>query len=174
MATALSPATTKSATWRFKFGIAILCLMVALWLLLFAAAAVGVPGSTIAAITGGLFILNKLLLLLVIAVMGKAGFGELKQRVFGYVSGLTPSAEEMVGPTRHRIGVVMFALPLVCSFLEPYIDALAPGLRPNNWLLQLLGDLMLIGSFFVLGGNFWEKLRALFIRTARVTNGGPA
>jgi hypothetical protein len=26
----------------------------------------------------------------------------------------------------------------------------------------------------VLGGNFWEKLRALFIRTARVTSADPA
>jgi hypothetical protein len=75
------------------------------------------------------------------------------------------------GATRN---LVMFCLPLLSSFLEPYIDAVAPGLRPNNWVLQMLGDAMLIGSFFVLGGNFWEKLRALFIRTARVTSQDPA
>ncbi|MNJ80684.1 hypothetical protein D3C77_791590 [compost metagenome] len=63
----------------------------------------------------------------------------------------------------------MFCLPLVTALLEPYVDNLWPGLRPNLWQVQLLGDLMLIASFFVLGGNFWEKLRALFIRTARVT-----
>jgi len=71
---------------------------------------------------------------------------------------------------RHRIGVVMFCLPLLSSFLEPYVDALAPGLRPNSWALQMLGDALLVGSFFVLGGNFWVKRRALFIRTARDTN----
>jgi hypothetical protein len=32
--------------------------------------------------------------------------------------------------------------------------------------LQVLGDLMLIGSFFVLGGDFWTKIHALFVRTA--------
>lgn len=69
---------------------------------------------------------------------------------------------------------MMFCLPLVCSFLEPYVDTLAPGLRPNSWALQLLGDALLVGSFFVLGGNFWEKLRALFIRTARVVATDPA
>jgi len=148
--------------------------MPTLWLLVPLAAAANVPGSTIAAITGALFIVNKVLLLLVIAVMGKAGFQQLKQRLFGYVSGLAPSADVEVSPTRHRIGVVMFALPLLSSFLEPYIDALAPGLRPNSWALQLLGDLLLIGSFFVLGGNFWEKLRALFIRSARVTTADAA
>lgn len=43
-----------------------------------------------------------------------------------------------------------------------------PGLRPNMWQLQLLGDLMFFASFFVLGGNFWEKIRALFLRNSRV------
>ena len=94
--------------------------------------------------------------------MGKAGFQELKQHIYGYMSSMVPSAEVEVGPMRHRIGLVMFCLPLISSFLEPYIDAVAPGLRPNNWMLQMLGDAMLIGSFFVLGGNFWEKLRALY------------
>jgi hypothetical protein len=64
----------------------------------------------------------------------------------------------------------MFCLPLISSFFEPYIDSIWPGLRPNIWQLQLLGDAMLIGSFFVLGGNVWDKVRALFVRTARVVN----
>ncbi|MES2818086.1 MAG: transporter suffix domain-containing protein [Pseudomonadota bacterium] len=169
MTTVQSPAEPKSAKWRFKLGIALLCLIPALWLLVPLAASANVPGSTIAALSGALFIINKVLLLLVIAVMGKAGFQELKQHVFGYVSGLAPSADQQVSVARHRIGLVMFCLPLLCSFLEPYVDHIAPGLRPHSWALQLLGDVLLVGSFFVLGGNFWEKFRALFIRTARVT-----
>lgn len=163
-----NPTAQKSAKWRFKLGIALLCLIPILWLLVPLAASADAPASTIAALTGALFIFNKVLLLLIIAVMGKAGFQELKTHLFGYVSGLAPSADAEVSVTRHRIGLVMFCLPLVSSFLEPYVDAIAPGLRPNNWVFQLLGDLLLIGSFFVLGGNFWEKLRALFIRKARV------
>jgi hypothetical protein len=34
--------------------------------------------------------------------------------------------------------------------------------------MQALGDLMFVGSFFVLGGNFWDKVHALFVRKARV------
>lgn len=157
-----------SAGWRFKLGIVILCLMLGSWLLVPIAAAVGVEGSKIAALTGVLFISNKVLLILVIAIMGKSGFQQLKRSVFGYVSSLAPTAELEVGPVRHRVGIVMFCVPLISSLLEPYIDSLWPGLRPNLWQLQLLGDVMLISSFFVLGGNFWEKVRALFIRTARV------
>lgn len=159
-----------TAGWRFKLGIVIICLMLGSWLMVPIVAAAGVSGSRIAALTGVLFISNKVLLIIVIAVMGKAGFQQLKSSIFGYVSSLAPAADTEVGPWRHRIGVVMFCLPLISSFLEPYVDSIWPGLRPNIWQLQLLGDLMLIGSFFVLGGNFWEKVRALFIRTARVVN----
>ncbi|RLU04470.1 hypothetical protein CS078_24110 [Pseudomonas prosekii] len=159
-----------SAGWRFKLGIIILCVMLGSWLMVPLAAVIGVPGSKVAALTGVLFISNKVLLLLVIAVMGKAGFQQLKRNVFGYVTSLAPSADAEVGPLRHRIGLVMFCLPLISAFLEPYVDSFWPGLRPNLWQLQLLGDVMLVGSFFVLGGNFWDKVRALFIRTAKVSN----
>ncbi|MET0775799.1 MAG: transporter suffix domain-containing protein [Pseudomonas mandelii] len=159
-----------SAGWRFKVGIAIICVMLGSWLMVPIAAALDIPGSRIAALTGVLFISNKVLLIVVIAVMGKSGFQQLKSKLFGYVSGLAPSMDTEVGPIRHRIGIVMFCLPLISAFLEPYIDTFWPGLRPNLWQLQVLGDAMLIGSFFVLGGNFWEKVRALFIRTAKVVN----
>ncbi|WP_349745926.1 transporter suffix domain-containing protein [Pseudomonas frederiksbergensis] len=158
-----------STGWRFKAGIGILSLTVLAWLLVPLAAAADVPGPKIAALTGILFISNKILLILAIAVMGKSGFQQLKRSVFGYVSTLAPTEQE-VGPARHRVGLVMFCLPLISSFLEPYVDTLWPGLRPNLWQVQALGDAMLVGSFFVLGGNFWDKVRALFIRTARVVN----
>ncbi|WEZ84655.1 transporter suffix domain-containing protein [Rhizobium sp. 32-5/1] len=154
-----------AATWRFKLGIALVCLAIGMWLCVPLAAWAGVPSTRIAAITGVIFIVNKILLLLVIAVMGKSGFQQLKGKIFG-VFKLAPDTS--VGSARYKLGLVMFCLPLITSWLEPYIDAVAPGLRPNIWQLQLLGDVMFLASFFVLGGNFWEKIRSLFIRTSRV------
>lgn len=167
----------QSSDWRFKAGIAIIGLMAASWLLLPIMAAMGMPGSRIAALTGILFISNKILLILAITIMGKSGFQQLKRTVVGYVSGLAPTLDYEVGPLRHRIGVVMFFLPLIAAFLEPYIDNIWPGLRPNYWQAQVVGDALFIGSFFVMGGNFWDKMRALFIRTAHVADtpqAGPA
>lgn len=156
---------TSAASWRFKLGIAIFVLAFASWLLVPVAAALGVPASRIATLTGTLFVANKLLLLLVVAVMGKSGFQQLKKMTFGYLAPTTT-----VGPVRHTVGLVMFSLPIITSFLEPYIDHIAPGLRPNRWEFQLLGDLMFVASFFVLGGNFWDKIRALFVRTERIVD----
>lgn len=153
-----------AAGWRFKLGIVLFAFAFALWLLVPLAAATGASSARVAAITGAIFVANKVLLLSCIAVMGKAGFQQLKSLVFGYAKGLAPSGP--VGPVRHVVGLVMFCLPLVSAMLEPYVDNLWPGLRPNLWQLQALGDLMLIASFFVLGGDFWNKVRALFVRTA--------
>jgi len=158
-----------AAGWRFKLGICIFIFAFALWLLIPLAASMNVPGPRIAAMTGAIFVANKVLLLACIAVMGKAGFQQLKGLVFGYAKGLAPSGP--IGPARHVIGLVMFCLPLVTAMLEPYVDQLFPGFRPNIWQLQALGDLMLIASFFVLGGDFWSKIRALFVRTAKVVDG---
>jgi hypothetical protein len=34
-------------------------------------------------------------------------------------------------------------------------------------LMAMSGDLLLIVSLFILGGDFWDKLRALFVRDAK-------
>jgi hypothetical protein len=158
--------TSSSAGWRFRLGILIFSLAFALWLLIPLAVALQASAAHTAAWTGAIFAVNKALLLVCVAVLGRAGFLRLKALVSGYVKGLSPA--ETVGPTRHAIGLVMFCLPLVSGMLEPYLDQLWPGLRPNLWQFQALGDLMLFASFFVLGSVFWNKVRALFVRTARV------
>ena len=149
--------------WRFKCGIGIFIFALVLWCLIPIAASLDVPGSRIAALSATVFIANKILLIACIAVMGKEGFQQLKAMVFGHAKRLAPA--RTVSPVRHAIGLVMFILPLLTSMLEPYVDQISPGFRPNLWQLQVLGDIMLIASFFVLGGDFWNKLRGLFVRT---------
>ena len=98
----------KPAGWRFKVGIALFALMILAWLLIPIEAALGMSAGAIAATTAGIAIGNKIILLVAIAVMGKAGFQELKAKVFHK---LTPPAE--VSPMRYRIGLVLFCLPLL-------------------------------------------------------------
>jgi hypothetical protein len=154
-----------AGAWRFRLGVAIFILAFALWLLVPLAVLMQVGAGGIAALTSTVFIGNKVLLVLVIAIMGKPGFQELKRRILVHASSML-SAE--VSPWRHRIGLVMFVVPLISALVEPYVDAIAPDLTPDGWIPQVLGDLVLIASFFVLGRNFWEKAAALFVRTARV------
>jgi hypothetical protein len=123
-----------------------------------------------AALTGAIVVANKIMLLVSVAVMGKPGFMRVKGMLLQHLRRV--SSGDTIGPVRHAIGLAMFCLPLLSAMLEPYVDAIWPDLRPKLWEAQLLGDLMLVASVFVLGGEFWNKLRALFIRTARVVDDG--
>jgi hypothetical protein len=156
--------------WRFKLGLAIFVSAFAIWLLVPLTAALNASGTTLAALSGIVFISNKVLLLVVVAVMGKPGFQHLKRHVFGYAAMLAPAPR--VGRLRHAIGLVMFGLPLLTTFLEPYDDHIWPALLIHSWQVELLSDVIFIASFFVLGGNFWDKIRALFVRTAQVVDLG--
>ena len=154
--------------WRFKCGVAIFVLKVLLALMIPVLAMSSLPAAKIAAMTGAIVITNKLLMILMIAVMGKSGFQELKQIIGRYLPKM--KSDVLVGPVRHAIGLIMFCLPLVTAMMEPYVDNIWPGLRPNIWQVQLSLDVMLVASIFVLGGNFWGKMRALFVRTARAVD----
>ena len=100
-------------------------------------------------------------------ILGKPGFNSLRGLVSGKLKRyLLPKT---VSRTRYRIGLVLFLLPLLHGWVSPYLSSLLHGYKITR-LEALIGDLLLIVSLFLLGGDFWEKLRALFIWEARVTN----
>ena len=61
----------------------------------------------------------------------------------------------------------MFSVPIVFGWLAPYAADLIPGYPGNVFTYAIVGDLLLLVSLFVLGGDFWDKLRALFIGGAK-------
>ena len=111
-----------------------------------------------------MFVVPKLGVLAAIAILGKPGFNYLKALVFGY---LKPPAE--VSPRRHRVGIAMFTVAMLAGFVEPYLGVVLPGSATRDLRVTLGVDLLLIASLLVLGGDFWDKIRALFIRGAKVT-----
>jgi len=124
------------------------------------------PVVTKAALSGLLvFGLPQLLTVIAIAIVGKSGFHYLKARLFGAAKKLGPAVH--VGRLRYRIGLVMLFLPLAVALLEPYITLVFfPEFLPH-WLYGAVNDTLFLMSFFVLGGEFWEKVKALFIYEAR-------
>jgi hypothetical protein len=149
--------------WRYKVGIALFALMIVAWILIPIEAALGMSAGAIATTTAAIAIANKVIFLVAVAVMGKAGFLVLKAKI---LHKLTPRDE--VSPVRYRIGLVMFLLPFLQGLLETWASHIAPQLVANRLWVDVLMDAMLIASLFVLGGNFWDKLRAIFVPEARV------
>ena len=123
------------------------------------------------ALSVGLFIvIPKLLIITIIFVLGKAGFTYLKALCFKALgrtfAPLAPARQ--VNPLRYRIGLVMFTLPLLEAWLVPYLETAFPSWAANR-PIEWSWDVMLLASFFVLGGEFWDKLRALYVQRATVT-----
>lgn len=119
---------------------------------------------------GVFVVIPKLMILSIIMLLGKSGFAYLKSVCFKHIGGvMAPLAPaRKIGRTRHRIGIVMFVLPLLEAWLVPYLETAYPAFaawRPMEWAW----DVMLIASFFVLGGDFWDKFRALFVHGATAT-----
>ncbi len=108
----------------------------------------------------------QLLTLLAIVFLGKSGFNYIKERMFGFLK--RSALPSTVSRTRYRIGLVMFLLPLLFGWLAPYATQLIPGYEAHRFTVNLTGDLLLLFSLFVLGGDFWDKVRALFVYKAKV------
>ena len=125
------------------------------------------PVATKSALSGLLvFGLPQLLTVIAIAIVGKSGFHYLKERLFGAAKKLGPPVH--VSRLRYRIGLVMLFLPLAVSLFEPYVTLIVVNERLPHWVFGAVDDTLFLTSFFVLGGEFWDKVKALFIYEARV------
>ncbi|MGA9443465.1 MAG: transporter suffix domain-containing protein [Methyloceanibacter sp.] len=125
----------------------------------------GYSTATIASLSAGILVGAEVLLVAAAAIMGKSGYTFIKSKVFGALKRYGAPAE--VSLTRYRIGLVFFVLPLLLGFVSPYAKSLIPFFEGNELWFALGGDLVLLIGLFILGGAFWDKLRALFVHGAK-------
>jgi hypothetical protein len=60
----------------------------------------------------------------------------------------------------------MFCTPLAFAWLSAYLSDWIPGFTEKTALYGICGDLLLLSSLIVLGGDFWDKIRSLFVHDA--------
>jgi hypothetical protein len=48
------------------------------------------------------------------------------------------------------------------------VSTFLPGYAAKRLIYNISGDVLFIFSFFVLGGDFWDKLQALFVHDAKI------
>lgn len=156
--------TAPKAGWRVKIGFTLLIASIVWPVLLPILPFFGLSGQAVAKFTGMMFVAAEVLMVTAAAIAGKEGFAYIKQRVFGFIKSYGPP--QTVGAGRYTTGLVIFMLPLVYAFLTPYIGKFIPGLAEYGLVFAIAGDIMLLVGLFLLGGDFWEKLRSLFIHQA--------
>ncbi|MFB3100255.1 MAG: hypothetical protein ACE1ZM_02290, partial [Gammaproteobacteria bacterium] len=119
-----------------------------------------------AALTGLLALgIPELFMMIAVAIAGKDGFNYIKSKVFGFLKKHGPA--DSVSKTRYRIVLVLFFIPIIVGWLLPYFTHLIPSYEENRNIISVVGDVVLITSLFVLGGDFWDKLRSLFVYGAK-------
>ena len=152
--------------WRLRLGLVIFIIGFASPLLIPLVTASGLSTQWKTIISGALAVgIPEVFSIVAVAIMGKSGFDYMKERFFTLLKKHGPP--ERVGRTRYRIGLVMFCLPLLLGWSEPYFRHIS-GFEAHRLLVAVIGDLVLVSSLFVLGGEFWDKVRALFVWNARV------
>jgi len=150
------------AGWRLKAGVLLFALSIILPIVgVPLVASLGLSGTMTTSVSGAILIGAEVLGVAAIAVMGKPGYAYIKNRFLSFLKKHGPPKE--VSRTRYNIGLVLFCVPILFGWLSPYFTALIPGLGQNPLPYAVGGDLIFLVSLFVLGGDFWDKIRALFI-----------
>lgn len=97
--------------------------------------------------------------------LGKSGFNYIKSKVMVFLKRYGVPRE--VSRTRYRFGLAILILLTVWGYFIYYAPDLIPGYKENRLVINLIADFIFVASFFVLGGDFWDKFRALFIYEAK-------
>ena len=155
------------AEWRFRLGMTVLIVGWLSPLLIPVVTWTSLATEWKTIISGLLAVgIPEVFTVVAIAIMGKSGYNLIKKRIFSFLKRHGPP--DRVSLTRYRIGLVMFVLPVIVGWLGPYWAHRIPGYESHRFAVSLIGDGMFIASLFVLGGDFWDKIRSLFIHNDRV------
>lgn len=112
------------------------------------------------------FGIPELFMIIAAGIMGKVGFNYIKRYLLLLLKRYGPP--DTVSVTRYRSGLIMFFIPILLALILPYVFNLVEFISDNYIAISMSSDALLILSLFVLGGDFWDKLRGLFIRNARI------
>ena len=153
--------------WRIKVGFIMFIASMVWPVIIPILLLLGQSTGAVAKITGILMVGAEVLMLASVALTGKDGFAYIKQRIFGFLKSYGPP--RTVSASRYKIGLILFTVPLLFAFLAPYIGSILKEQIAGTIILAITGDISLLVSLFLLGGDFWEKLRSLYIHGAFAT-----
>jgi hypothetical protein len=154
-----------SADTRLKFGVALLILGMVMPAGTLLVAVTDWPVAVKTLVSGILLLGFEIMLVPAVALMGKDNFERIWAGAMRLLKALKPAGN--VGKTRYTVGLYMLVGPTLYAWIASY----APSWLPEDYVMRVwvnLGlDLITLASLFVLGGDFWDKVRALFLHDAR-------
>ncbi len=164
--------------WRYKLG---MVLFITPFPIFFATPIVvpllGLSAAETGALIGGILLAVEVVWFASIPLLGKAGFMALKNKAFGWLK----LQEGPISYKRHMLGVwllvasvltevLLQGFALYASYKNAAVDSLTKTVAGlslaefNNIYLvvELLTAAGIVISVFILGADFWERLKAAF------------
>ena len=152
--------------WRFYAGMTALVLSVVMPLGALIVPLLGLPAAQ-AALLAGLLVAGapEVLCILAIALLGKETFQYFTHWAMRALRRAVIDTPASKG--RYYVGLAI----ILVSWLPAYVSAYVPGVMPggNARLYILAGmDMAFVVSVFLMGGEFWEKVRRIFVYEGKV------
>ena len=170
--------TDEKSGWRYKLG---MVLFITPFPIFFATPIVipllGLSAAETGALIGGIILLVEIVWFSSIPLLGKQGFMTLKNKAFGWLK----LQEGPISRTRHKFGVwllvgslfaevILQAITLFVLFTRTgaeETESVIAGLNASQFSAAYVGIEMLtfagiITSIFILGADFWERLKRAF------------
>jgi len=100
----------------------------------------------------------EVFMLIAVSFLGKPGFDYLKSHLWKFIR-----PADKVSALRYHTGLFLLFLPVLFGWLSPYLEIWFTWITEHKIGLAVAGDLIFAVALFVLGGDFWLKIKALFI-----------
>ena len=118
-------------------------------------------------IATGLLISSEISFLLCVALLGKPFIQLLKSKIKASIFRKKGEAHlKPVGQIRHTVGITMLVVASIVPYFLTEIALLLGYVEKygHTALINLLvfGDVLFVASFFILGGEFWARVKKLF------------
>jgi len=100
-----------------------------------------------------------------VAILGKSSYNWINYKmhyIYHHVA-----KPHQITQLRYNIGLVLFILPFLPNYMISFMPHLFAIDINTRYLIIIISDVTFIASLFVLGGDFWDKLRALFMYKAK-------
>ena len=158
---ASTPPTLKK-DWRFYAGITAMVLAVVMPLCALVVPMLGLS-TTQSALLAGVLLAGgpEVLCILAVALLGKDTFRYFTHRVMTALRRAV--IDQPASKARYYTGLVVILLSWLPAYIYAYSPTLMPGGDARIYVLAAM-DLAFVVSVFLMGGEFWEKVRRILRR----------
>jgi hypothetical protein len=164
-ADASRPPTLKR-NWRFYLGMAALVLAVIMPLCAVFVPALGLTTAQSAVLVGILLAGGpEVLCILAVALLGKETFQYLTHKAKSAFRRAV--VDRPASKARYYFGLTIMLVSWLPAYVYAYFPAVMPGGDARIYILAGM-DLAFVASVFLMGGEFWEKVRRVFVYEGKI------